>query len=407
MDNLVRQLNQYYSGNELLERLTVLPEYNNKATTIPERLVALLDVYKVFIANDTTVDIYNRLYLALLNSLDKKNTLLETELANDNFRAIKGLKRYGVIGGIESFRITGTAGLGKTSSIHRCADAITGNKVLISTKPYKEIIPILFVECVADGSFKSLLYSILQEVDMRLGTTYFLANKHQTTTVDTLLAAVSNVLINHVALLVIDEIERVANDSKRGETLINYLTQLVNQSNVGICFVGNESANKYFQMKEYMSRRTTGVSMKKMEYDEMFYKFLETLFKYQYTKSKVEFSPEFSRVIYRLTNGAPAMIVSLFVETQKSVILNGQEKLDTKAFEKVFKENFSNMIPYLDLKTEDWVPFRQDIVPVKVVEKVEVDEDNLFSNICKVANKDIKKAVAILKEKINIEFVEV
>lgn len=407
MDNLVRQLNQYYSGDELLEKLTVLPEYKDKATTIPERLVALLDVYKVFIANDTTIDIYNRLYLALLNSLDKKNTLLETELANDNFRAIKGLKRYGVIGGIESFRITGTAGLGKTSSIHRCADAITGNKVLISTKPYKEIIPILFVECVADGSFKSLLYSILQEVDMRLGTTYFLANKHQTTTVDTLLASVSNVLINHVALLVIDEIERVANDSKRGETLINYLTQLVNQSNVGICFVGNESANKYFQMKEYMSRRTTGVSMKKMEYDEVFYKFLETLFKYQYTKNKVEFSAEFSRAIYRLTNGAPAMVVSLFVETQKSVILNGQEKLDVRAFEKVFKENFSNMIPYIDLKTEEWVPPRQETVPVKIVEKVEVEESNLFSNTCKVANKDSNRAVMILKEKINIEFVEV
>lgn len=407
MDNLVRQLNQYYSGDELLEKLTALPEYNDKATTIPERLVALLDVYKVFIANDTTVDIYNRLYLALLNSLDKKNTLLETELSNDNFRAIKGLKRYGVIGGIESFRITGTAGLGKTSSIHRCADVITGNKVLISTKPYKEIIPILFVECVADGSFKSLLYSILQEVDMKLGTSYFLANKHQTTTVDTLLASVSNVLINHVALLVIDEIERVANDSKRGETLINYLTQLVNQSNVGICFVGNESANKYFQMKEYMSRRTTGVSMKKMEYDEVFYKFLETLFKYQYTKNKVEFSAEFSRVIYRLTNGAPAMVVSLFVETQKSVILNGQEKLDIKAFEKVFKENFSNMIPYLDLKTEEWVPLRQETVPVKIVEKVEVEESNLFSNTCKVANKDSNRAVMILKEKINIEFVEV
>ena len=407
MDNLVRQLNQYYSGDELLEKLTVLPEYNSKATTIPERLVALLDVYKVFIANETTVDIYNMLYLALLNSLDKKNTLLETELANDNFRAIKGLKRYGVIGGIESFRITGTAGLGKTSSIHRCADAITGNKVLISTKPYKEIIPILFVECVADGSFKSLLYSILQEVDMKLGTSYFLANKHQTTTVDTLLASVSNVLINHVALLVIDEIERVANDSKRGETLINYLTQLVNQSNVGICFVGNESANKYFQMKEYMSRRTTGVSMKKMEYDEVFYKFLETLFKYQYTKNKVEFSAEFSRVIYRLTNGAPAMVVSLFVETQKSVILNGQEKLDIKAFEKVFKENFSNMIPYLDLKTEEWVHVRQETIPVKLVEKVEVEESNLFSNTCKVANKDSNRAVMILKEKINIEFIEV
>ena len=98
---------------------------------------------------------------------------------------------------------------------------------------------------------------------------------------DVLLAAVSNVLINHVALLVIDEIERVANDSKRGDTLINYLTQLVNQSNIAICFVGNESANKYFEMKEYMSRRTIGLSIHKMKYDEEFYKFLKILFVYR------------------------------------------------------------------------------------------------------------------------------
>jgi hypothetical protein len=116
----------------------------------------------------------------------------------------------------------------------------------------------------------------LQEVDAKLGTTYFRANKHVTTTVDVLLAAVSNILINHVALLVIDEIERVANDSKKGQTLINYLTQLVNQSNVAICFVGNESANRYFEMKEYMSRRTIGISMQKMEYDEDYYSFLNT-----------------------------------------------------------------------------------------------------------------------------------
>ena len=330
-------MNKYYSGPELLEQLKVLPPYRSDVSTIPERLMALLDVYKIFIPNQTTIDIYNRLYLSLINSLDKKNTLLETQLVNDNFRAIKGLKRYGVIGGMESFRITGTAGLGKTSSIQRCADVITGNKVLVSNQPYKEIIPILFVECVADGSFKSLLYSILQEVDTKLGTTYFLANKHQTTTVDTLLASVSNVLINHVALLVIDEIERVANDSKKGQTLINYLTQLVNQSNIAICFVGNESANKYFQMKEYMSRRTIGTSIKRMDYDETFYNFLSILFRYQYTLHKVELTAELARTFYKFTNGAPAIIVSLFVETQKYMILNGQEKLDMKSLELVDK----------------------------------------------------------------------
>ncbi len=407
MNKLTSQLNTYYAGDELIKKLTALPEYNYAAKTVPERLVALLDVYKIFIANKSTVDIYNRLYLSLINSLDKKNTLMETEMSNDNFRAVKGNKRYGIIGGIESFRITGTAGLGKTSSVQRCADIITDNKILISEKPYKEIIPILFVECVADGSFKSLLYSILQEVDMKLGTTYFMANKHQTTTVDILLAAVSNVLINHVALLVIDEIERVANDSKRGQTLINYLTQLVNQSNVAICFVGNESANKYFEMKEYMNRRTIGLSIHKMEYDEAFYGFLNTLFKYQYTLNKVSLNAEYGRILYKLTNGAPSMIVSLFVETQKNVILNGQEKLDIKAFENTFNENFSNMVPYLNLSKENIVSKKKKSIPdFKETEAESIGED-LFLNITKIANKNPSIAISMLKEKTNVEFIKI
>ena len=405
MNSIISQLNNYYSGDELMEELSVLPQYRHDVTTIPERLMALLEVYKVFIPNKTIVDIYNRLYLALLNSLDKKNTLLETQLLNDNYRAIKGCKRYGVIGGIESFRITGTAGLGKTSSIHRCAEIITGNKVLISEQPYKEIIPILFVECVADGSFKSLLYSILQEVDTQLGTSYFAANKHQTTTVDVLLAAVSNVLINHVALLVIDEIERVANDSKRGDTLINYLTQLVNQSNIAICFVGNESANKYFEMKEYMSRRTIGLSIHKMKYDEEFYNFLKILFEYQYTLNKVELSPEYGRVLYKLTNGVPSMVVSLFVETQKSVILSGKERMDVRAFETTFKDNFSNMIPYLNLNSEDKSPRRKK--EISNPNGMSVINENVFSNVAILANKNPSTAISILKEKVYVEFVSV
>lgn len=406
MDNLLTQINDYYSGEMLIDKLTVLPEYNYKATSLPERMISLLDLYKIFIPNNVTVDIYNRLYLALINSLDKKNTLIETELTNNNFRTIKGYKRYGVIGGIESFKITGTAGVGKTSNIHRCADIITGNVILKSDDPYKEIIPILFVECVADGSFKSLLYSILQEVDARLGTTYFTANKHVTTTVDVLLAAVSNVLINHVALLVIDEIERVANDSKRGDTLINYLTQLVNQSNVAICFVGNEYANKYFETKEYMSRRTIGISIKKMEYDENFYRFVSVLLRYQYTKKKIELTPEIARTIYKLTNGAPSMIISLFVETQKMVILNGSERLDIKAFETCFRDNFANMIPYLALPKEETVQKKKTTPKPIIQDSITIRED-IFMSISKAADKDISTAISMLKDIINVEFIKV
>lgn len=403
MDNVKEQLNKYLSGDELIKALTALPPYREGLTDIPDRLTALLDIYKIFIPSRSTLDIYNRLYLALLNSLEKKSTLLEVSLQNDNFRAVKGLKRYGVIGGLESFRITGTAGLGKTSSVQRCSEIIT-DKILISSNPYREIIPILFIECVADGSFKSLLYSILQEVDRLLNTTYFVSNRHVTATVDALLAAVSNVLINHVAVLVIDEIERVANDSRKGITLINYLTQLVNQSNIAICFVGNESANRYFETKGYMSRRTIGISINKMEYDDYYFNFVRILFNYQYTLKKVEFNAEFARLLYKLSNGIPSMLVSLFAETQRNVILSGKEELTPAAFEATFKDNFSTMAPYIELEKIK-VPVKKEAAEVKINKTIPIDEQYLLYRIKEQSGKDFNKFISSLKDYIAVEYI--
>lgn len=404
MDNLKEQLNKYLSGDELINELTVLPPYREGLTDIPDRLTALLDIYKIYIPSKSATDIYNRLYLALLNSLEKKNTLLEVELQNDNFRAVKGLKRYGVIGGLESFRITGTAGLGKTSSVQRCAEIITDKK-LISNNPYKEIIPVLFIECVADGSFKSLLYSILQEVDRLLNTSYFASNRHVTATVDALLAAVSNVLINHVAVLVIDEIERVANDSRKGITLINYLTQLVNQSNIAICFVGNESANRYFETKEYMSRRTIGISIRKMDYDDYYYNFVRILFNYQYTLKKVEFNAEYARLLYKLSNGIPSMLVSLFAETQRSAILSGKEELTPAEFETTFKDNFSTMAPYIELDKIK-IPVKKEVTEIIESKYVPIDEQYLLYRIREQSGKDLIRFIGLLKDYIDVEYIK-
>ncbi len=404
MDNLKEQLNKYLSGDELINALTVLPPYREGLTDIPDRLTALLDIYKIYIPSKSATDIYNRLYLALLNSLEKKNTLLEVELQNDNFRVVKGLKRYGVIGGLESFRITGTAGLGKTSSVQRCAEIITDKK-LISNNPYKEIIPVLFIECVADGSFKSLLYSILQEVDRLLNTSYFVSNRHVTATVDALLAAVSNVLINHVAVLVIDEIERVANDSRKGITLINYLTQLVNQSNIAICFVGNESANRYFETKEYMSRRTIGISIRKMDYDDYYYNFVRILFNYQYTLKKVEFNAEYARLLYKLSNGIPSMLVSLFAETQRSAILSGKEELTPAEFETTFKDNFSTMAPYIELDKIK-IPVKKEVTEIIESKSVPIDEQYLLYRIREQSGKDLIRFIGLLKDYIDVEYIK-
>ena len=101
------------------------------------------------------------------------------------------------------------------------------------------------------------------------------------------------------------------------------------------------------------------------------------------------------------------MIISLFVETQKNVILNGKEKLDTKAFETTFKENFSNMIPYLNLNGEEKIRRKKETVTYKDNIDSPISQDNLFSRVVEVSNKNVSTAISILREKVNVEFIRV
>lgn len=219
------------------------------------------------------------------------------------------------------------------------------------------------------------------------------------------MAAVSNCLINHCLLLVIDEIERVANCSRKGTTLINYLTQLVNQSNIAVCFVGNESSNRYFETKEYMSRRTIGISIKKMDYDDYYYNFVRILFNYQYTLKKVEFNVEFARTLYKLSNGITSMLISLFVETQRNVILSGEEILTPTAFENTFKENFATMMPYIKLDKVK-VTNKKEVEQVYTSVSVSSDNPQLLYHISRQSGKDITQFINILKDNINVEYIK-
>ena len=404
MNDFVEQLRPLLEGETLRKELTVLPEIKTSFRSKAERLIALLDIYKIFIPNDATIDVYTRLYLAVLNSLERKDTYDEIVKLNDNFKVIKGLRHYGIIGGLESFSITGQAGIGKTSTLERCAEVIVEGKTIIKKSPYREVIPILIVESPADGSFKNLLFSILQNIDSVLGTSYLVSNKHQTTTIDVLLSATSNVLISHVGLLVIDEIERVANESKKGTTLINYLTQLVNQANISICFVGNISANSYFQSKEYLARRTIGIKLRKMSYDEEYLGFLKVVFKYQYVPKPVALSSEISREIYRLTNGIPSLIIALFVETQRCIILEGKESISVEAFRKTFADELMNVDLYL-ANTKTTTPIVKKEADKSSLSEISKNKEKVFENARSFAGKDVSKAINYLIEKIEIEII--
>jgi len=125
------------AGDELAAAMTILPEYeesirNEDAAT---RLMALSDLYRIYLPSQMSHEIYSKLYLALLRSLQKKGTKLAVQQQNQNYKAIRGQEYSGILGGSDSFTIIGTSGIGKSSAISRALDLIAADGIIEIDEP--------------------------------------------------------------------------------------------------------------------------------------------------------------------------------------------------------------------------------------------------------------------------------
>ena len=176
MDKLLERIPPMLSGKELEDALAVFPEYREDVAengNQAERLIALSDLYKVYIPTDMSKEVYNKLYLAMLRSLQKKQSKLAVKQYYQNYNIQKGLEYNGIMGGADSFTIIAQSGTGKSSAIARCIDLITKGKAIETEKPYNKILPIVQVQCPFDCSVKGMLLEILRVLDTELDTNYY------------------------------------------------------------------------------------------------------------------------------------------------------------------------------------------------------------------------------------------
>ena len=246
--NLVKKLPDMMVGAKLEEALQILPDYDESIRTENEavRLVALSELYKVFVPNQMAKEIYSKLYLALLRSLQKKENQLAVRQLNENAKAVRGKEYSSILGGADSFTIIGASGIGKTSSISRAIDLMAGNEIIEIEEPYMKIIPCVLVQCPFDSSIKGMLLEILRVVDSKLDTHYYEKAVRARATLDMLIGSVSSACLQHVGLLIVDEIQNVVN-SKNGKNLIGSLTQLINNSGISIAMVGMPESRVFFE----------------------------------------------------------------------------------------------------------------------------------------------------------------
>ena len=161
MNEIIKLLPEMKAGDALMSALSVLPDYDDNIRSQSEaaRLIALSDIYKIYIPSPMTTEIYSKLYLALLRSFQKKITKTAIIQQNQNHKAIHQQEYSGIMGGSDSFTIIGNSGIGKSSAISRSLSLLQADGIIEIQKPYTKIIPCIVVQCPFDSSVKGLLFT--------------------------------------------------------------------------------------------------------------------------------------------------------------------------------------------------------------------------------------------------------
>lgn len=349
MIDFTTKLPEMKSGNELISALSIIPEYNKTICQQNQavRLMALSDLYQIYIPSQMSLEIYSKLYLALLRSMQKKGTQMAIKQRYENYRAIQQQSYSGILGGSDSFTIIGTSGIGKSSAISRAISLITENRIIETDKPYTKIIPCLIVQCPFDSSVKGLLLEILRKVDEELGTNHYIhAIKSRASTTDMLIGAVSSIALNNIGMLVVDEIQNVVN-SKNGKSLIGALTQLINNSGISICMVGTPESTVFFEQAMQLARRSVGLQYTTMKYDEYFQSFCKIIFKYQFLKNRTEITAAITEWLYEHSAGVISVVVSLIHDAQEIAILTGKEVLNLDTLNQAYQQRLTLLHGYI------------------------------------------------------------
>lgn len=408
MIDFTTKLPEMKSGNELISALSIIPEYDETICQQNQavRLMALSDLYQIYIPSQMSLEIYSKLYLALLRSMQKKGTQMAIKQRYENYRAIQQQSYSGILGGSDSFTIIGTSGIGKSSAISRAISLITKNRIIEIDKPYTQIIPCLIVQCPFDSSVKGLLLEILRKVDEELGTDHYIhAVKSRASTTDMLIGAVSSIALNNIGMLVVDEIQNVVN-SKNGKSLIGALTQLINNSGISICMVGTPESTVFFESAMQLARRSVGLQYTTMNYDEYFQSFCKIIFKYQFLKNRTEITAAITEWLYEHSAGVVSVVVSLIHDAQEIAILTGKEELNLDTLNEAYQQRLSLLHGYIQpsvIQNKPTTKKKKTVASVQknqsaVVKQAEEQANYSITEIAERAKAENLNVVELLKE---------
>lgn len=405
MENLMARMPKMLMGQDLEKAMLSLPVYDAEICKADAgvRLMALDAMTDIYVPSAMSYEIYSKIYLAMLHSLKKKQTRDAAMQGNQNHKKLQGMGYHSVLGGSDSFSIIGPSGIGKSTALAKSIALSGGEQLIVTKEPYAQIIPCINVQCPHDCSVKGLLLAILSQADMATGTEYEKLAVKNRASIDNLIGMVSQVALNNILLIVIDECQNICRN-KGGVNLIASMTQLINSSGVSICLVGLPETEVFFGQEMQLARRSVGLSYSALPCNDYFIQFCETLFSYQYVAHPSKLTPELIELLYECTGGIIAILVSVIMEAQQIAILTGKEELNRKTILIACKERLKNVqdfvkvIPKKRKQTSSVV--KKEVMDIqKEVHDDEPDMDIQAATVIKQSRECGEDVIKLLKER--------
>lgn len=387
----IETLPNLLTTQEVIERLSFYPEFNKDERLLDSHYrIHMIDrLFQVFQPLPMTIELERKISRTIRQGYISRNPFtnkLAQGFCNDYYgkASIDLTNKDGFYSFSLGFSLVGISGIGKTSSLQRIL-SLYPHVILHSEyrgTPFSMYqVVYLKLECPHDGSIKGLLYEFFGEIDRLLGTNYHEKVMRAKATVDAMMIVMSQVVRNcALGLLIIDEIQHLSLAKSGGsQKMLNFFVNLVNNVGVPVILVGTPAAIKVLQGEFRQARRGSGsggdMVCDRLQKDEVWDLFLNSIWRYQWTKRETLLTNELSNVLYEETQGIPDIVKKVYAVAQGHAITMGKEEITAQVIKKVVKENFKLIQPMITaLKTNNI----REIAKFDDINLVEVNfKDNL------------------------------
>ena len=261
------------------------------------------------------------------------------------------------------FAIIGVSGVGKSTAVEsmlrKYPQVIQHHSYKGKPLEMKQIVW-LKMDCSHNGSERGFCLDFLSKVDQLVGTSYYPAHQKRATA-DTLLTLMSRVADSYsLGILLVDEIQHLANSKQDRQKLLNFFVTLENTIGVPVVLLGTPGALPLLQKDFRAARRCCAhgdvfwnpLKWEKNIENSEWEMFLKKMWRYQWIREPAAFSYEFVSAMYEETQGIEALAVILFILLQENAIRGAgdghTETITVKDVSETARRHMNIVQPMLD-----------------------------------------------------------